>query len=90
MELLSFFDVGCCGLRIVHGAFHAGVVATKWLLDKVLHGMCKRFKDSSAKRDTYITITWSEDFPLSFCKTPWVEGEKVAAKAVEIWPNIYK
>ena len=26
-------------------------------------------------------------FSLSFCKTCWVEVEKVAAKAVEIWPN---
>ena len=86
-ELPSFFDVGCCGLHTVHGAFQTGAVATNWLLDKVLHGMWKLFKDSPPRRGTY-TVTHSEDFPLSFCKTRWVEDEKVAAKAVKIWPNI--
>ena len=37
---------------------------------------------------TYITVTCSEDFPLSFCKTCWVKDENVDAKAVKIWPNI--
>ena len=50
--------------------------------------MWKLFNDSPARRDTYITVTRSEDFHLSFCKTRWVEDEKVAAKAAEIWPNI--
>ena len=87
MELPSFFDAGCC-LHTVHGAFQTGDVATNWLLNKVLHSMWKLFKDSPAKRDTYIIVTCSEDFSLSFCKTRWVEDEKVAAKTVEIWPNI--
>ena len=82
MELPSFFDVGCCGLHTVHGAFQTGEVATNWLLDKVLHSMWKLFKDSPTRRDTYITVTCPEDFPLSFCKTGWVEDEKVAPKDV--------
>ena len=63
MELPSFFNVGCCGLHTVHGAFQTGIVAANWLLVKVLHGMWKLFKGSPARRDTYITITCSEDFP---------------------------
>ena len=87
MELPSFFEVGFCGLHTVHGAFQTGAVATNWLLDKVLH--CKwKLKDSPARSDTYITVSCSEDFPLGFCKTCWVEDEKVSAKAVEIGPNI--
>ena len=69
MELSSFFDVGCCSLHTVHGAFQTGAVATNRLLDKVLHGMWKLFNDSPARRDTYITVTRCEHFPLSFCKT---------------------
>ena len=88
MELSSFFDVGCCGLHTVHGAFQTGAVAANWLLDKILHGMWKLFKDLPTRRDTYITVTHSEDFPFSFCKTHWIEDEQVAARAVEIWPNI--
>ena len=63
MELPSFFNVGCCGLHTVHGAFQTGIVAANWLLVKVLHGMWKLFKGSPARRDTYITVTCSEDFP---------------------------
>ena len=69
MELSSFFYVGFCGLHTVHGAFQTGAVAMIWLLDKVLHGMWKLFKDFSVRWDTYITVAHSEDFPLSFCKS---------------------
>ena len=41
MELPSFFNVGCCGLHTVHGAFQTGIVAANWLLVKVQHGMWK-------------------------------------------------
>ena len=88
MELPSFFDVDCGGLHTMHGAFQTGAGATNLLLDKVLHGMWKLFKDSPARRDTYITVTLCEDFLLSFCKTRWVVDEKVAPKAIENWPNI--
>ena len=50
--------------------------------------MWELFKDSPARRDTSTTITCSEYFPLSFCKSRWFEDENVATKAVEIWPNI--
>ena len=50
--------------------------------------MGKLFKDSLSKKDTNVTVNCSEDFPLSFCETRWVEDEKVAAKAVEIGSNI--
>ena len=73
MELPFFFGIGCCGLHTLHGAFQTGVVLTNWLLDKLLNGMWKLFKNSPARRNTYTTITRSKDFPLSFCKTCWVE-----------------
>lgn len=28
------------------------------------------------------------NFPLSFCKTCWIEDKRVAANTLEIWPNI--
>ena len=88
MELLSIFHVGCCGLHTLYGSFQTGAVATNWLLDRVPHCMWKLLKDLSARKDTCITVTCSEDFPLSFCKTCWVEDEKMVAKAVKFWSNI--
>ena len=43
------------------------------------------FHDSPARRDTYITINRSDQFPLMFCQTRWVEDVPVATRALEIW-----
>ena len=35
-EFFQIMDVGLCGLRVVHGAFQAGMKANEWKLEKVL------------------------------------------------------
>ena len=47
--------------------------------------MWRLFHDSPARRDTYITINRSDQFPLMFCQTRWVEDVPVATRALEIW-----
>ena len=87
-ELASFFEIGSCGLHIVHGAFKTGVIATNWELDKVFLAMLKLLNDSPARRDVYKTVNGTNEFLLHFCKTYWVEDEPVAACAIDVWPNI--
>ena len=38
----------------------------------------------------YTSITESTVFPLNFGATRWVEDDKVAQRALEIWPNVEK
>ena len=47
--------------------------------------MWRLFYDSPARRDAYITINRSDQFPLMFCQTRWVEDVPVATRALEIW-----
>ena len=50
-----------------------GVKATGWELGRVLKAMWKLLSDSPARRDLYINLTRSDNFPLMFCQTRWVE-----------------
>ena len=46
------------------------------------------FHDSPARRENFTAVTGSTVFLLKFCANRWVKNEKIAQKAVEIWPNI--
>ena len=81
----QLFEVGSCGLHVIHGAFQSGVKTTGWEIEKNFKGMWRLFHDSPARRDTYITINRSDQFPLMFCQTRWVEDVPVATRALEIW-----
>ena len=79
------FEVGSCGLHVSHRTFQSGVKTTGWEIEKNFKGMWRLFHDSPARRDTYITINRSDQFPLMFCQTRWVEDVPVATRALEIW-----
>ena len=87
-EFPSLINIGSCGLHVVHGAFKTGFQSVDWDLNKVFKAMWKFFHDSPARRDIYVRINSSSDFPLSFCATRWVEGEQVASRALTAWPNV--
>ena len=53
-------------------------------LKKKFKGIWRLFYDSLARRDTYITINRSDQFPLMFCQTRGVEDVPVATRALEI------
>ena len=71
-EFPQLFEVGCCGLYVIHGTFQSGVETTEWEIKKNFKGIWRSFHESPARRDTYITIDRSDEFPLMFCQTRWV------------------
>ena len=87
-KLPPFFEIGSCGLYVVHAAIKFGLIATNWRLDKVLHVIWKLLNDSPARRDAYKTVNRNNSFSLHFCKTLWVEDEPVTARVIDVWPNI--
>ena len=43
-----------------------------------------------AKGEDYRSITGPDVFPIPFCGYRWIEGKKIAGRALEIWSNITK
>ena len=43
-----------------------------------------------ARRGDFTEVTGSNQFPLPFCGTRWVEDEKVALRAINVWENVCK
>ena len=83
-------DTGSCGLHVVSGALDTGVVASKWLIEKILRAMYKFLHNSPTIRAEYIRFSVSGLFPEKFCTTWWVENEIVANRAIEFWSYIVK
>ena len=52
-EVPRLFEVGSCGLHVIHGAFQCGVKTTGWEIEKFFKGMWRLFHDSPARRDAY-------------------------------------
>ena len=89
-DMPKLLNIGSCGLHVVHGAFYSGCRATDWNIDGILRALHYLFEDSPARREDYTSITESTVFPLNFCATRWVEDDKVAQRALEIWQNVEK
>ena len=78
-------DIGSCGLHVISGALQTGVTDAGWSLKKGMQAMYNLFLDSPARRDLYIKLNESTTFALKFCPTRWVENERVAEIALEVW-----
>jgi hypothetical protein len=89
-KLSSLIDIGSCSLHLIHGAFKTGSEKSSWDLHKILKGAFTLLHDSPARRDDYYNLTGSDEYPLQFCGTRWVEDKKVAEKLVTLWPNMIK
>ena len=68
----SLIDIGSCNLHL-----------SSWDLHKILKGSFKLLHDSPARREDYVNLTGSDEYPLQFCGTRWVEDKKVAEKLVD-------
>ena len=68
-------NIGSCGLHVVSGALHTGVVAGSWPVEKILRAMYKFLNKSPARRAEYIHLSSSGLYPAKFCSTRWVENE---------------
>ena len=88
-DLPKLLNISSCGLHIVCGAFCTGCKATEWKIEQVLRALWYLFHDSPARRDGFKEVTGTTVFPLKFCATRWIE-DRVAERALEIWPNIEK
>ena len=81
-EYPSIINIGSCSLHVVHGAFQVGFQAVDWQLAKILKASWQILHDSPARRDIYIRICETEEFPLRFCATRWVEDSHLAKKSL--------
>ena len=71
----GMIDIGSCGLHIIHGAFKTGLEATGWALKSILKGAHTVLHDTPARHANYFTFTGSDQYPLFFCETRWVEDK---------------
>lgn len=83
----ELINIGSCGLHVLHGAFQTGFRETGWNVDGLLSSMYYLFKDCPARREDYVNVTGSTDFPLKFCKHRWLENGPVSSRAAIIWNN---
>ena len=81
-------DIGTCNLHIVSGAFKTGAEKTEWKVHKTMKGSWQIFHDTPVRREDYINITSSTEFPMFFSATRWVENQEPANRLISIWPNI--
>ena len=81
-KLSSLIDIGSCNLYLIHGAFKTGSGKSSWELHKILKGALKLLHDSLARGEDYFKLTGSDQYPLQFCGTIWVEDKKVAERLV--------
>ena len=70
-KLSKLIDIGSCDLHAIHGSFKTACFKTEWDIKRLLKSCFQVFKDSPARREDYISITDSSDFPLQFCTTRW-------------------
>ena len=71
-EQHQLIDIGSCGLHTIRNAFKTGAESTGWGMKSVLKGAYQIFHDSSARREDFLTVTGTDQFPLSFCATRFV------------------
>ena len=71
-NLSKLVDIGSCDLHTVHGSFKAACEKTEWNIKSLLKSSFQIFKDSPARRDDYISITGSTEFPSQFCAVRYV------------------
>ena len=79
-ELPVLLDIGTCSIHTIHGSLKNLEKGREWNIGKVLKSMSKIFMDSTARRETFETITES----LPYCGHRWCENENCLHRAVEI------
>ena len=64
--LSKLINVGSCNLHVVHGALKSATEATGWNLKSIMKSSFQVLKDSPARREDYISITYIS-IHSSFC-----------------------
>jgi hypothetical protein len=59
-------------------------------MSKCVKALWYFFKDSPARRTSFLAVVGDSLFPLKFCQCRWIENSPVAERALALWPNITK
>ena len=86
-EILS---MGSCGLHVANNGYKIGATATGWNLAPFLRSIFNVFKDVPARRSDYMFYSGSDEFPLEFAATRWLENGATADRALKILPHLTK
>ena len=81
-------SIGSCAQHTVHGSLKTGFNSLEFEVRKILKAMFWLFNDSPARRSVYLTEGISDDFPLRFCETRWVDDRPVSDRGIEVWPSV--
>lgn len=87
----GLLQIGSFGLYIVHGAFEAGVAASRWNIDEFMKSLYWLFKDTPAKCEHFCPAVNNEKkplFPMEVCPTSWVENVPVTERAMTVIPQV--
>ena len=87
-DMSMLLSTGSCRLHAIYGVLKTGEQSTDWKLKKVLRALHQILHDFPARRNDYVDVTGSSQFPLPFCGTWWIEDEQIAVQAFEIWDDI--
>lgn len=68
-KMSKLINIGSCNLHVVHGAFKTGAEFTDWNIKQILKGAFQVLKDTPARREDFISVTGTSNFPLNFCAT---------------------
>lgn len=89
-DIPVLLNMGSCSLHVIHGAFKRGAQMTGWNVDSFLRSLHYLFHDAPARAEDFVQITGSNQLPLRFCATRWLEDTPVAERAISLWPHIDK
>lgn len=89
-EQKNLLSLGSCGLHTVHNAYKKAMKTNEWKILEFLRSLHYLFCYSPARREDYVKFSGSTVFPLKFCAVRWVENFDVAARALNILPNVHK
>lgn len=86
----KMFDLGTCGLHVVHNAFKTGMQITEWNIVGFLRAIYNIFKEAPARKADYIYYTQPTKFSKKFCERRWIKNGPAAKRAQEILGNLKK
>ncbi|GBL98455.1 hypothetical protein AVEN_252686-1 [Araneus ventricosus] len=85
----NLFNIGSCGLHVMHNAFKAGCIASTWGIVDFLTALYYLFKNSPACRDDFLKESEGA-LPKKFIQHRWLENVPASESALNLLPSIKK
>ena len=81
-KLLPLFNIGRCGLHVIHISFETGAkIGSDWDLQKLLKAMWKFLQKAPTDKSLYENVSESLDYLLQLCRHRWCEKKRSAERA---------